>query len=138
MPVSKPVPEALNTLITVQPLFSSLPQNAREQLISDSTLIRFSAGERLIEEDKKNNFLYLILKGKATAMMNGTAAGYLEAGDVAGEISAIGISPPIASIIADTELETVAFPAEAIVQASQSYAEFASLLRKAAFKRVSS
>jgi CRP-like cAMP-binding protein len=136
MSTSKPIPKELATLVAVQPLLEALPQTARVQLIASATLMAFDAGEIIIRENEKNLFLYLLLKGEAKAMMNGTPAGRLEPGDVAGEISAIGMSPPIASVIADTDVEAVAFPAESILQAFQIHSEFASRLRKAAFKRV--
>jgi len=137
MPVSKPIPDALNALITVQPLLAPLPQEMRDVLIADSSVISFNRGEVLIEENKPNHFLYLLLKGNATAIMNGTSAGVLEAGDIAGEISAIGMSPPIASVIADSELETVAFPIESIIKMARKHTEFGERLRKAAIRRIS-
>ncbi|MCF7822500.1 MAG: cyclic nucleotide-binding domain-containing protein, partial [Mariprofundaceae bacterium] len=137
MPVSKPIPKELNALIEVQPLLAPLPQDAREKLIADSSVMSFNAGELLIEEDEPNYFLYLLLKGQASAIMNGTQAGELEAGDIAGEISAIGLSPPIASVIADSDLEAIAFPVESIIGAAREHAEFGERLRRAAIKRVS-
>lgn len=137
MPVSKPIPKALNTLIAVQPLLDALPQDARDKLIAESSLMDFKSGELLIEENESNHFLYLLLKGCATASMNGTPVGDLEAGDIAGEISAIGLSPPIANVIADSELQAVAFPVESIIRTAREHKEFGERLRRAAIKRVS-
>jgi len=137
MPASKPIPKELNALIEVQPLLAPLPQEMREALIADSTVMSFNAGELLIEENKPNHFLYLLLKGSASAIMNGTLAGELEAGDIAGEISAIGMSPPIANVIADSNLEAVAFPVESIIKMAREHAEFGERLRRAAIRRVS-
>ncbi|MDX8404441.1 MAG: cyclic nucleotide-binding domain-containing protein [Mariprofundaceae bacterium] len=137
MPVSKPIPKALNALIAVQPVLAPLPQKAREKLIEESTLMDFDNGELLIEENESNQFLYLLLKGCATAIMNGTPVGVLEAGDIAGEISVIGMSPPIANVIAESELQAVAFPIESIIQATREHGEFGERLRKAAIRRIS-
>lgn len=137
MPVRKPIPKELNALIEVQPLLTPLPQEAREKLIAESSVMSFNTGELLIEENEPNHFLYLLLKGQASAIMNGTVAGELEAGDVAGEISAIGMSPPIASVIAESNLEAVAFPVESIIKAAHEHAEFGERLRRAAIRRVS-
>lgn len=137
MPVSKPIPKELNTLIEVQPLLTPLPQDAREKLIADSSVMSFSAGELLIEENEPNHFLYLLLKGHASAIMNGTLAGELEAGDVAGEISAIGMSPPVASVIAKSEMEAIAFPVESIIKMAREHAEFGERLKRAAIRRIS-
>ncbi len=137
MPISRAIPEALNALIQVQPLLEPLPETMRSALIADSSVISFNKDEVLIEENEPNHFLYLLLKGSATVIMNGTSAGELEAGDIAGEISAIGMSPPIASVIADSELEAIAFPVESIIKAAREHAEFGERLRKAAVRRVS-
>lgn len=137
MPTRKPIPKKLHTLISEHPLFSALPTTSRDQLIAGASLTIFEGGEALINENEPNATLFLLLKGEATVIMNDTPAGKLIAGDVAGEISAIGMSPPIASVIADNEVETIAFPSESIIRATQSHSEFANQLRKAAFKRVS-
>jgi len=136
MPVRKSIPDQLSTLIAVQPLLEPLPQKAREALISEAALMNFEQGETLIREDETNDHLFILLKGEAVAIMNGTEAGRLEAGDVAGEISAIGISPPIASVIADSEIEAVAFPATAIVGMAQTHPEFGRRLKSAAIRRI--
>lgn len=137
MSTSKPIPKELSTLIAVQPLLEALPQSAKDGLIASASLMAFERGETMIHEDEKNDFLFLLLKGEAKAIMNGTTVGRLEPGDVIGEISAIGMSPPIASVIADSQVEAVAFPATAIIQTTRSHAEFGSRLRKAAVKRIS-
>jgi CRP/FNR family cyclic AMP-dependent transcriptional regulator len=137
MPVSKPIPKELNALIEVQPLLTPLPQEAREKLIAESSVMGFNTGELLIEENEPNHFLYLLLKGQASAIMNGTVAGELEAGDVAGEISAIGMSPPIANVIAESNLEAIAFPVESIIKMAREHAEFGERLRRAAIRRIS-
>jgi len=136
MPVSKPIPKELNALITVQPILAALPENARKKLIEESSIMGFSEGDFLIQEDEPNHFLYLLLKGRAKAMMNGTQAGELEAGDIAGEISAIGMSPPIASVIATSGLEAVAFPVASVISAAREHAEFGERLRRAAIIRI--
>ncbi len=137
MPTSKPIPKELYALIGEQPLLTVLPTDIRNRLIADASLMMFAGGEVLIHENEPNTFLFLMLKGEATAIMNATPAGKLEAGDVAGEISAIGISPPIATVIADTEVNAIAFPATSIIRTAQTHAAFANCLRKAAFRRVS-
>ncbi|HKI59510.1 MAG TPA: hypothetical protein VKA23_00620, partial [Mariprofundaceae bacterium] len=73
---------------------------------------------------------------EAVANMNGTEAGILEAGDIAGEISMSGISPPIASVIARSEVESVAFPSSAIAQAILEHPEFGRSLKQSAIQRI--
>lgn len=137
MPNKKPIPKELNLLIAVQPLLETLPETAREQLISDSIMISFEPGELLIQEDEENLRLYLILKGEAKVEMNGTVVGELEAGDVAGEISISGISPPIATVSAKSAVEVIAFPADAMNHTIERHPEFGRRLREAAIRRIS-
>ena len=136
MPEIKAIPEELIALVQVQPVLDSLPFKARNQLIADSSLMVFADAVAMIEEDEENAFLFILLKGEATVIMNGTQAGVLEAGDVAGEISVSGISPPIASVITRGEVEAVAFPATAISEAIREYPEFGRRLRNAALNRI--
>ena len=137
MPNKKPIPKELNPLITVQPLLEALSESAREQLINESTMISFEPVELLIQEDEENLQLYFILKGEAKVKMNGTVVGELEAGDVAGEISISGISPPIATVIAETNVEVIAFPADSMSRTIEKHPEFGRRLRQAAIKRIS-
>lgn len=137
MPNKKPIPKELNLLIAVQPLLETLPETAREQLISESIMISFVPGEILIQEDEENLQLYFILNGEAIVKMNGTVVGELEAGDVAGEISVSGISTPIATVIARTDIEVIAFPADSINRTIEKHPEFGRRLRQAAIRRIS-
>lgn len=136
MPESKPIPKELIALIQVQPILQSLPQNSRDELIGKASLMTFGAGETMIREDVENGFLFLLLKGEAIAVMNGTEAGRLEAGDVAGEISVSGISPPIATLTADGVVEAIAFPLAAIDATVRENPEFGRRLRHAAIRRI--
>lgn len=137
MPNKKPVPKELNLLIAVQPLLEALSEAAREQLIREATMIAFEPGELLIQEGEENLQLYLILKGEATVEMNGTIVGQIEPGDVAGEISISGISPPIATVSANSAVEVVAFPADSMNRSMEQHPEFGRRLREAAIKRIS-
>ena len=136
MPEIRPIPTELVALIEVQPVLKELPQSARRKLISEASLMTFTKNVAMIEEDKKNGFLFLLLKGEAVAIMNGTEAGALEAGDIAGEISMSGISPPIASVITRSEVEAVAFPSSAIAQAILENPEFGRSLKQGAIQRI--
>ena len=137
MSITRTIPNELVALIDVQPLLQSLPENTRYKLIHDAGLMAFDKGERLINENETNNFLYMLLKGEADAIINGTIAGTLEAGDIAGEISISGVSPPIADVIAKTEVEAVAFSARSMSETIEAHPEFGKRLRDAALRRIS-
>lgn len=136
MPERKAVPDQLFTLIDVQPILEGLPRSARDLLIAEASLMVFDKGETMIREDEENGFLFLLLKGEAEAVMNGTVVGRLEAGDIAGEISISGISPPIASLMAVDKVEAVAFPVFAIAAVVDFHPEFGQRLKSAAINRI--
>jgi len=136
MPQSRPIPDELFALIEVQPIMEGLPRSARDLLIAEATLMLFDKGETMIREDEENGFLFLLLKGEAEAVMNGTVAGRLEAGDIAGEISVSGISPPIASLTAVDRVEAVAFPVATISAVIGFHPEFGQRLKSAAISRI--
>lgn len=137
MATHTPIPEELHSLIAAQPLFEPLPEEALAELIAEGQLMRFDSGESMIEENTSNEVLFLLLKGTATAIISETPVGRLEPGDIAGEISTAGISPPIASVVAETDVEAVAFPVDAVARIAETDAGFGKRLRDAAFRRVS-
>jgi len=132
-----PIPEELRSLIAAQPLFESLPEEALVKLIAEGQLMHFDSGESMIEENTPNETLFLLLKGTATAIINETPVGRLEPGDIAGEISTAGISPPIASVVAETNVEAIAFPVDTVARIAETDTGFGKRLRDAAFRRVS-
>ena len=58
------------------------------------------------------------------------------AGDVAGEISISGISPPIATVTAETDVEVIAFPSESMNRCIEKHPEFGRRLRESAIRRI--
>lgn len=131
------IPAELRTRIASQSLFKALAKEAVESLIQQGRIFTYSPDESIIEENCKNLHLFLILKGSANALINGTPVGIVEAGEFAGEISMAGISPPVASVVAKTEVEAAAFPWSAIRQLAKSDKQFANRLRESGFHRIS-
>lgn len=125
------------SLAEAHPLFQTLPEEARHRLAACAERITLTPGEALIREDEFNHHLYLLLSGTAKVVMNGTEVTKIGAGDIAGEISASGLSTPIASVIADTALTALAFPIEAVNDAALAHPEFADKLREIGMGRVS-
>lgn len=128
---------SLAQTIALQPLFAGLPPSIFTRLVDEARLITHEPGEVLIRENSANNQLFLIVDGEARVDSNGTVVGRLTTGDLAGEISSAGISPPIATVRADTELQTLSFPVSVITDIAGEDAAFARRLRKAAFRRIS-
>ena len=118
------------------PLFQLLPQNIRTDLFAKGKQVSFQKGETLIHENEFNESLYLLTKGSAKVVMNGTEVASLVAGDIAGEISSAGLSPPIADVIAESELEALALPIDLVNDISMNHPEFAAKMRDIGMRRV--
>ncbi|MDQ6958305.1 MAG: cyclic nucleotide-binding domain-containing protein [Mariprofundaceae bacterium] len=129
--------EYAKSLVEAHPLFQMLPDDSRKNLVGHSSLVTLPPKELLIEENEFNHHLYLLIKGTARVVMNGTEVSRLSAGDIAGEISASGLSTPIANVIAETSLEAIAFPIEAVNDEALEHPAFAEKLREIGMKRVS-
>ncbi|ATX79430.1 Cyclic nucleotide-binding domain-containing protein [Mariprofundus aestuarium] len=130
--------DAANTITKMKgnPLFALLPSEGLAQLADHSRIETFSAGEKLIEENGKNRSLFLLTLGEAKIVSNGTEVDRQKAGDTAGEVSMSKISPPVADVIAVSDVEAILFPSEVIDEVSARYPDFSRQLRETAMKKV--
>lgn len=122
-------------LVMEHPLFLLLPESARADLVVNGSLQTFHDGDVIIVEDAPNPSLFLICSGQAQVLMNGTKVGEIHANDVVGEISAAGISPPTATVLAVGTVTLYAFPAGNISQLAIRYPEFAAALKESGLKK---
>jgi len=129
--------EQAKSIAEAHPLFQTLPDEARNTLMDNSSLVTLPPKELLIEENEFNHHLYLLIKGTARVVMNDTEVSKLSDGDIVGEISASGLSTPIANVVAETTLQAIAFPIEAVNDAALANPPFAEKLREIGMKRVS-
>jgi len=137
MPNQQAIPSTWRQPIAANALFACLPDAAIDSLMLEGRILTFKAGAHLIEENQDNAFLFLILKGSASALMNGTPVGDILAGELAGEISSAGISPPVASVIASSDIEAAAFPISLIHALAEAHPDFSGRLLEAGFHRIS-
>ncbi|MDX8387281.1 MAG: cyclic nucleotide-binding domain-containing protein [Ghiorsea sp.] len=122
--------------IAKQPLFQELPVDAVAQICVQGIVGNFNAGEVLIRENENNASLFLILQGQAKVLMNGTQVGLIEDGEIIGEISVSRTSLPLASVIAETEMSVLVFPAIAVQDLMVKYEAFAKTIKTMALARV--
>jgi len=118
------------------PLFAPLPAEGLTLMSEQSTIKTFSSGEKLIEENGDNKFLFLLISGRVKVISNGTEVDRQQAGDTAGEVSMSKISPPVADVIADGDVEAILFPSETVDAACSQHPAFAKQLRETAMKKV--
>ena len=130
--------DAANTIRMMKgnSLFAPLPAEGLEQLADHCRLETFNAGEKLIEENGDNKFLFLLISGRVKVISNGTEVDRQQAGDTAGEVSMSKISPPVADVIADGDVEAILFPSETVDAACSQHPAFAKQLRETAMKKV--
>jgi len=127
--------ETLKEILTAHSLFSLLPEDAREKLLKQGETILFKPEEKLITEGEFNEYLYLIIGGTVRiANSEGTIA-TVEGHKIVGEISSSGLSSPVADVIAETDVTTIAFSLEAITDFSIEYPDFGEELRNIGMKR---
>lgn len=83
--------EEARSLMQRQPLFQCLSLEQLEQLLTNSSLIYFGRGERLIEEGGEDDSMFVLVRGTAhvSVSKNGSAirVGVLRTGDCFGEMS---------------------------------------------------
>jgi len=118
------------------PLFTTLPEQTMADLASHACLQRFNTGQVLIEENRDNDALFLLTKGKVTIIINGTEVATQQAGETIGEISISKISPPVACVIATNNVEAVSFPVDTIDACCTEHPEFALCLRATGLQKV--
>jgi len=137
MPDTQTIPASLRQQIAASTLFTGLPNRAIDALMQKGRVLTFRLGERLIEEDQENKYLFFILHGEASARMNDTPVGDIQTGEFAGEISSAGISPPVASVVATSDIEAAAFPVSLIHSLAEAHPDFSDRLLEAGFHRIS-
>jgi len=127
--------EPIVALLAAHPLFAELPATTLQALAHSCLVSAFKKGHRLITENETTPDLFVILEGQASVTINGTEVGRLQAGELAGEISSSGISPPIADVMAATDMEALAIPRAVLNDLAADHASFKRHLRQVAFRR---
>jgi CRP-like cAMP-binding protein len=130
--------DSITRLLASHPMFTDLPPQTLAALGHSCLVSSFAKGHKLIAENQPAQDLFIILEGQARVTINGTEVGRLQAGELAGEISSAGISPPIADVVADSDLEALAIPRAVLNDISAEHAGFKRRLRQAAFRRIQS
>jgi small-conductance mechanosensitive channel/CRP-like cAMP-binding protein len=103
-------PDATNLLLR-QPLFAGMPAEELQALGQSAIYLRFGKGEKIIEQGKPGNSMYILADGSAEVrvMHNGepVRVGRLGQGDCFGEISLLTGEPRTATVIAECDCEVV-------------------------------
>lgn len=122
--------DELNRLITGHSLFQVLPFETRQSLAEQSTVMEVEPGAALIKKGEFNYYLFLLAKGEATVIRDGEDVATLRSGDIFGEVSAVGLSLPVADVIAKSNALAFAIPVDALWGAVSENPDFAVELRE--------
>jgi CRP/FNR family transcriptional regulator, cyclic AMP receptor protein len=89
------------------PLFSDLPKRALQRLAKESDELSFGPGERLVEEGRLGETLFVVIQGKAKVTRRGRRVGSVVPGDFFGELSTIDGGPRTATVEAETPMRVL-------------------------------
>ena len=118
------MPDTLTQLFRKHRLFTSIPEESCAKLVDETTFLRIEKNTKLIRQGEKNTNLYFIAKGHVRVVSNGKTLAELKQGDIVGEVSASGLSLPVADVIADDRVSLFAVSLEQINELAEAYPEF--------------
>ncbi len=119
----------ISDFINSHALFSTLHDDDRDMLATKATMTKLEPGDILIRQNEFNPHLFLIMAGDVKIIVDGATVANLGAGDVLGEISASGLSAPVADAVAESKVTALAFPIEVINDIAWEHQEFAEKMR---------
>lgn len=120
----------LEDQLAAVPVFAGLSHRQLGKLVDQSKETRHQAGHELAKEGEGSLALHLITSGSASVSVRGAAVRTLHEGDYFGEISLIDGRPRSATVIAETDLTTLAVPHLAFQQLLEDEPGFAAGLLK--------
>lgn len=117
-------PDTLTQLFSKHRLFTSIPKERCEKLVDEVAFLRIDKNTKLIRQGEKNSYLYFIAKGHVRVVSEGKTLAELKQGDIVGEVSASGLSLPVADVIANDRVSLFAVSLEQINDLGEAYPEF--------------
>lgn len=126
----------LHHLLEGHALFHGLPEELWEEMIDHCLIVEVAAGDALIKEGEFNHYLYLLGTGTVDVLKDEVIHASLAAGDIFGEISTLGLSMPVADVVATSDVLAFAFTISVINDIAQKSPEFAESLRACGINRM--
>ncbi len=117
-------PEQVAQIFGKHRLFTSISEEYRQKLIEECKCFHVEKNTKLIRHGEKNTFLYFIAKGHVRVVSDGNTLAELKQGDIVGEVSASGLSLPVADVIADDKVTVFAVSLEQINGVAEAFPEF--------------
>ena len=126
----------MHRYILQNPIFRTLPLGPLSELLAQGREQSFAPGQALIREGEFNHFLYVLEEGGAHIISGGKVVATIEEGEIVGEISATGMSHPVADVVATDAVLATAFPIELVGDLGLQYPAFAEQLRELGTRRI--
>ncbi len=124
---------AASAFVEASPLFHTLDQEARSDLLRVAELLVYPPGEVVVQQGEAGDELFLVLDGSAAVRIEAQGASrevaYLDRGAVFGEFAASGRTPVrLATVSARTELSVIRFPGPVVVALASRFPKVGKLL----------
>ncbi len=129
-------PDQLFKLLENHTLFRALPKATLKRVEDECVIMDLEAEAVLIKEGEFSHYFYLLGKGCVDVLYQGKKVASLNAGDIFGEISTVGLSLPVADVVAATSVLAFAFPIEVINEAANGCPEFSAMLKEVGVRRM--
>ena len=118
------------------PLLAGLDGRIRRRLAETGKRRTYAPGDEMGREGSSGTALYVMLSGDARVERAGERIGSVTAGDFFGELALIEEHPRSASVIADTEVECLLFPAWEFTALLQEHPEIAVPIMRVLIERL--
>ena len=118
------------------PLLAGLDGRSRRRLAETGKRRTYAPGDEMVREGSSGTALYVMLSGDARVERAGERIGSVTAGDFFGELALIEEHPRSASVIADTEVECLLFPAWEFTALLQEHPEIAVPIMRVLIERL--
>ncbi len=126
----------MKQILSLHPIFELLTSESRQKLDAASEIREYGDGEYLIRENEPNENLFLVLEGKVCIEGgDGKLIAVLRKGAVIGEISASGISLPVANAIADGLVRVLTLPNCVVGEVAEREPAFGKAMRDLGLRR---
>lgn len=99
--------------------FNSFADEEIDEIIKAGTMMTYSAGQTVIEEDALENAFYLLVAGSAEVRKKGKVLHTLSKGDAVGEVGFLTAAKRTASVVANTSVLALKISATLMDQLSQ-------------------
>jgi len=122
--------------LQAQQVFASLSAEYLLKICEEISLRTFDKNECLIKEGEESAFLYLIIGGTVDVRSYGVSIATCVAGSLIGEVSASGLSPATAEVVAASKVNTICLPVVSIHKLAGEVPTFNQTLNDAAMSRL--